>query len=283
MRNLFFALLLANLIFAAWQLWFAAPEPAMPWPDDSPALVLASERPAATRGDRDGARAGASASSIDLSSSPRAAGVDGSTGQPSGSAAARARDEPVGDEPPEPAGTDDAPGSGAAAAVETPVTATADTPARCISLGPFRDLPQVEDAAAALRDGGYVPEPRATEGEIFAGYWVYIDAIASMAQANAAVARLVENGVADAYVIPGDDTGNIVSLGVFNEIARAGVLSDAVRRLGYDPVITDRTRQGTVYWLDVALNEAQALDLDLLQSPGRILRLEQRRCGASEV
>jgi hypothetical protein len=48
-------------------------------------------------------------------------------------------------------------------------------------------------------------------------------------------------------------------------------------------VISDRTRRGTVYWVDVMLEDGQALDFDLLQSPGRILRLEQRACLRGEA
>jgi len=51
-----------------------------------------------------------------------------------------------------------------------------------------------------------------------------------------------------------------------------------VRKLGYEATISDRTRRATVYWVDVMLGAGQTLDFDLLQPPGRIVRLEQRPC-----
>jgi len=50
--------------------------------------------------------------------------------------------------------------------------------------------------------------------------------------------------------------------------------------LGYDPKVVDRTRRATVYWVDVVLAGDQTVDLDKLQTPGKIQRLEQRACEA---
>jgi hypothetical protein len=84
-------------------------------------------------------------------------------------------------------------------------------------------------------------------------------------------------------VIPESDSGSLVSLGVFSEIARAEGRRDEARTLGYETVMSDRTRRGTVYWLDMMLDIGRSLDFDLLQSPGRILRLEQRPCPRGEA
>jgi hypothetical protein len=81
-------------------------------------------------------------------------------------------------------------------------------------------------------------------------------------------------------VTPGD-AGFLISLGVFSEISRAGTLREQVRALGQEPVIVDRTRRGTVYWIDLQLPTDAGLDLEALQTPGRITRLEQRNCGAA--
>jgi hypothetical protein len=51
-----------------------------------------------------------------------------------------------------------------------------------------------------------------------------------------------------------------------------------VRALGHEPTVVDRTRRATVYWVDVLLGAGQTLDFDTLQTPGRIIRLEQRSC-----
>lgn len=119
------------------------------------------------------------------------------------------------------------------------------------------------------------------EGDIWIGYWVYIDAIPTETQANEILAKVRAEGIADSYVIPNSDSGNLVSLGVFSEISGVSQRRDQVRALGFDPQVVDRTRRATVYWVDVTLGADQALDFDSLQPPGRIIRLEQRDCEAS--
>ena len=150
--------------------------------------------------------------------------------------------------------------------------------ARCTSVGPFRELSQAATAAAALRGAGYQPLQRVAEGDVWIGYWVYIPAIATEREANEILAKVRADGIADSYVIPNSDSGNLVSLGVFSEISGVSRRRDQVRALGYEPQVVDRTRRATVYWIDIALDPSQALDFDALQSPGRIIRLEQRDC-----
>jgi hypothetical protein len=70
----------------------------------------------------------------------------------------------------------------------------------------------------------------------------------------------------------------LVSLGVFSEISGVSRRRDEVRALGFEPQVVDRTRRATVYWVDVQLTPEQSLDFDSLQTPGRIIRLEQRSC-----
>jgi SPOR domain len=218
MRNLFLALVLVNLGFAAWHSWFASPGP-MPVAAPvaaTPGIMLVSE------------------------------------------VAVEVTDEPAFEAEPEP----------------TPAVAAAD---RCISVGPFRELSQAAAAAASLRSAGYDPSQRVAEGDIWVGYWVYLPGIPTREAANETLAILQENKISDSYVTPAD-VGYLISLGVFSEVARAGRRREEVRRLGFDPTVVDRTRRGTVYWIDVMLGPEQTLDLNALQTPGRITRLEQRNC-----
>jgi cell division septation protein DedD len=269
MRNLFFTLILANLAFAAWDAWFT--------PQTRAPRVAASEVP-----------------SIKLASevepgegvvSPQPRTADGE--QASGSAAAA--DSGAVDAAATANGERDAEGAGAASATATAVAsespaaagpdlAGAIAEASCVSVGPFRELSQAATAAANLRTAGFDPVQHAGEGDVWVGYWVYIGQIPTQADANEILSLLRKNGVTDSYVIPNSDSGNLVSLGVFTEIARAGNRRAEVRKLGYDATISDRTRRATVYWVDVQLGAGQALDFDLLQPPGRIVRLEQRPC-----
>jgi hypothetical protein len=53
-----------------------------------------------------------------------------------------------------------------------------------------------------------------------------------------------------------------------------------VRALGLTPRIDDRKRAGSVYWVDVDLQEpGQVIDSSIFQTdPGKITRLEMRAC-----
>jgi cell division septation protein DedD len=276
MRNLFLALVLANLAFAAWHTWFSGePRPSTVARPDMPGITLVSELD-----EELGVQGGPGAADPAPTGSPvaGAAGPATGTADPNASVSRQAGPGAAAD------GGEATEGGPA----DTPNADLADQPnvaregppnaSRCVSVGPFRELSQAATAAANLRAAGYDPAQRVAEGEVWVGYWVYISGIATEAQANEILARLRDNGVTDSYVIPGSDSGNLVSLGVFSEISRAGNRREEVRALGYEPTVTDRTRRATVYWVDVVLRADQSLDFETLQTPGRILRLEQRSC-----
>jgi cell division septation protein DedD len=178
-----------------------------------------------------------------------------------------------------PAAADESPDEVVAAASsdEAPAAASA-APTHCTSVGPFRELSQAATAAATLRMAGHQPMQRVAEGDIWIGYWVYIQAIPTEAEANEILAKVRAEGISDSYVIPNSDTGNLVSLGVFSEISGVSRRRDQVRALGLEPQVVDRTRRATVYWIDVDLPPDETLDFEALQPPGRIIRLEQRPC-----
>lgn len=251
MRNLFFVLVLANLAFAAWHSWFAdsSVPSAREEPSDALGIRLANEVEQA---------------GIELAAEPT--GLEGDLDIDS---------VPPLDEP-EPLVAD----SGDADELLTrPIPADL----ACLSVGPFRELSQAATAAANLRAEGYEPVQRAGEGDIWVGYWVYIERIPSVEEAELILARLRQSGIADSYVIPNSDSGTLISLGVFTEITRAGRRREEARALGQEATISDRTRRATVYWVDVLLPRGDTLDFELLQPPGRIIRLEQRPCDREPV
>jgi cell division septation protein DedD len=257
MRNLFLGLMLANLAFAAWSAWFA---PSMkvgrPADEGVPALTLVSEVP------------------DDLRSSGAIVDAPGGVAPDAADAAPVVVAPPAGSDAP--AGVAAPPDASAAAE-----PASAAEAGGCTTVGPFRELSQAAAAAATLRAAGYQPVQRVDEGDVWVGYWVYLPAIATELEANEILAKVRAQGIADSYVIPNSDSGNLVSLGVFNEISGVSRRRDQVRALGFEPQVVDRTRRATVYWVDVTLAPGQALDFDALQPPGRILRLEQRSCAGT--
>jgi len=292
-RNLFLALVLANLAFAAYHGWFApAPGVGRAGGASMPSLVLASELDVATAPSVAGVL---DETAIDELSVEEAA-QSSANGPPANQA--NANEPPASDslanEPSPSLAAADSSSARAALANAIDATAATATPARrggatapltaaapatrCIAVGPFRELSQAATAAANLRADGLDPSQRAGEGEIWVGYWVYIEQIPSVAAAEEILGVLREHSITDSYVIPRSDSGTLISLGVFTEINRARNRREAVSELGYDVTISDRTRRATVYWIEVDLAADGLLDFEQLQPPGRIVRLEQRAC-----
>lgn len=274
MRNLALALVLANLGFAAWSAWFGPLTRVGRNVDEGlPGITLLSEVPDDLRST--GVVAEAGTVPADLISAPATA-IESAAAAPDAAVSDAGPEDPVTEGP---SVADTTPGE-PPAAVE-PAAAAEIAPAvaaRCTSVGPFRELSQAANAAATLRAAGHQPTQRVAEGDIWIGYWVYIQAIPTEEEANAILAKVRAEGIGDSYVIPNSDTGNLVSLGVFSEVSGVSHRRDQVRALGLEPQVVDRTRRATVYWVDVTLGPDQALDFDALQPPGRIIRLEQRDC-----
>lgn len=160
------------------------------------------------------------------------------------------------------------------------VAAAQDDALSCTSIGPFADLPQASQAQAALRAAGFQPRQRVAQGELWAGYWVSVQGLETREAAESALSMLTGSGIGDVYLMPGSDPPNVLSLGVFSDYQRAQRRVEEVRALGLTARIEDRKRAGSVYWIDVDLQEpGQSLDSSIFQAdPRKITRLEMRAC-----
>lgn len=150
----------------------------------------------------------------------------------------------------------------------------------CVSIGPFADLAQAAQAQAALLSANFDPRQRVEQGELWVGYWVSVQDLPTRADAEAALKTLVHNGIVDVYLMPGTDPNHVLSLGVFSDQQRAQRRAEQVRALGFAPHIEDRTRSGSVYWLDVELADpSRPIDTSIFQTDAsKIMRLEMRAC-----
>jgi hypothetical protein len=162
------------------------------------------------------------------------------------------------------------------------VEATNISAQKCVSVGPFQDLPTVVQASAVIKGAGFDSRQRLEQGELWVGHWVSISGFADHDSAQSAIDKLKSKGVNDAYILPGSDPSNVISLGVFKDHERAQRRLNEAKSLGLDATIADRTRSGSVYWVDVDLKDGkQNLDTSILSSqPGKIVRLETRSCPA---
>lgn len=140
-------------------------------------------------------------------------------------------------------------GSARKTALEKPVPPAS----RCLSIGPFDDQASATRGASVLRDRGLVPRQRAGQGEISKGFWVYIGGLKDDREVALILRTLEQSHVEDAHVMP--DTGDVhqVSVGLFSERDRADRRAQALRKLGLQPEVGERTVPGTVFWMDVDL------------------------------
>lgn len=268
MRLAFYALLLVNLgLFAASQ-WFApqrpaaAPEAAMgATASAAPArtILLASERPAAAAASAAAASGAETAAVVAAVDDAAASGTPEGSVTDGGDAAAGAM----------PVASEATPASGAAAAAAvapvasvvpavatTAVTAAQAGAPRCVSLGPFRELDVAAAATLMLKRDGYEPRQRPARGPVPDDYLVMVGSLRNEADQQRVVRRLNRGGLDDAFPLPKLEDGWAVSVGVFSAPQRAERRRLAVQRMGFDAKVLERTRPGTVYWLDIALKSA---------------------------
>jgi len=155
---------------------------------------------------------------------------------------------------------------------------------RCITVGPFPDVAEAAHAAATLRSGGYEPRQRVTEGEVWAGVWVYLPLPTTAPTVDQVRAKLKAGGIDDALEMPGPNDKPVISLGLYSEPKRAQARVAQAQALGLNPGIADRKRTGDVYWVDVDLKSTDGLlnPGDLQGETGRIVRLEVKACPVAE-
>ena len=121
----------------------------------------------------------------------------------------------------------------------------------CLSVGPFSDPANSAQAAALLKDRGFEGRQRLEQGQVSAGYWVYIG-LASQAEADQALAALERNGIKDARVMPeSGEAGRRLSMGLYSDRSRAERRLQAIGQAGLKAEIAERKLPGTLYWLDL--------------------------------
>jgi hypothetical protein len=231
-----------------WSQWLAQGEPAPP-PAGSP--------PRATSGPA-GAGAGAAAPARIL--------LAAEAPPPTADAAPPAVVSMPGAEDPATLGGAAVPLAGAVAVVASTAdvqpAAAAAAATRCASMGPFTDRELTAEATTMLQQDGYQPRSRPANGAVPDGYMVVIRGLRSEAEQARVVGRLNRGGLDDAFAIPKLDDGYAVSVGLFSQQRRAERRSQVVANMGFRPEIVERTRPGTVYWLDFDLKTPATGDVD---------------------
>jgi hypothetical protein len=124
---------------------------------------------------------------------------------------------------------------------------------RCVSMGPFAGLDRAAQATTMLKQEGYEPRQRLANGPVPDDYMVLIGQLKGEAEQGRVVGRLKRGGLDDAYPLPRLKDGYAVSVGIFSQPRRAERRAAAVGRMGFKAEVVERTRSGTVYWIDFDL------------------------------
>ncbi len=127
----------------------------------------------------------------------------------------------------------------------------------CVSIGPFANTAEAERVLQEYQRQGMRGAVRSTQGELFVGHWVQIRNIRDREIGNAMLNRLVAGGLGDAYLLPADEDGLRISLGLFGDIGRAERVELQAKSLNLPVEITPRMRDATVFFVDLALPQGR--------------------------
>lgn len=134
-----------------------------------------------------------------------------------------------------------------------PIELAAAVGRTCVSIGPFRDSGDADSALADTEAAGMLASLRTTRGEIFVGHWVQIRNIPDRAAADRMLETLQSGGIGEAYMVRTDDEGIKISLGLFGDMSGAERTELQAKSMDLPAEITPRTREGTVFYVDIAL------------------------------
>jgi hypothetical protein len=123
----------------------------------------------------------------------------------------------------------------------------------CVSIGPFTSSPDAQRVFQDYEQEGMQAVVRSTEGQLFVGHWVQIRDIPDRQTGNVMIDKLVAGGLTDAYLVPTDDEGLKISLGLFGQMSRAERVELQAEALNMKAEISPRMRDATVFYVDIAL------------------------------
>ena len=135
----------------------------------------------------------------------------------------------------------------------------------CFSTGPFDVEANVNAAAELLNPLVMKTSIRKITTTQEAGYWVYLPALASRAEALKKGRDLAAAFVKDYYVVTSGDNENSISLGLYREPYNADNRIAELSKKGFQVNKEIRIEQWPEFWLDYSVTEAQATNLPNLK------------------
>ena len=157
-----------------------------------------------------------------------------------------------------------------AATAATPAAATAAAPAMatpprnlsysCLALGPFATPQDLRSARQALTAQTVRMRSRQEQTSQTSGWWVYLPAAGSRAQALAVARQLAARNINDYFVVSAGDQPNTISLGLFKDPANARKRRDEVAAAGFPARMSERSESVPEYWLDLVVADGGNFD-----------------------
>ena len=127
----------------------------------------------------------------------------------------------------------------------------ADT--KCVAIGSL-SLEQVTELQMNFEHMGSLTHIREGTGDVFVGHWVKVRNVADDRSASDMLDKLATGGLSDAYLVGGEEEGLSISLGLFPDIDRAKRIQSQAQSLDVPAEIVPRSREGTVYFLNVGFH-----------------------------
>ncbi|WP_017460557.1 SPOR domain-containing protein [Dyella ginsengisoli] len=129
---------------------------------------------------------------------------------------------------------------------------------QCLALGPFPSLQSLRSARERLAPELARSQSRQEQSQQSRGWWVYLPAQASRAQALAVAQRLADAHFSDYFVVSSGDQPNTISLGLFKDPANARKRREDLVAAGFPAQMTERVETVPEYWLDVVVPDANS-------------------------
>ncbi|MEO5829020.1 MAG: SPOR domain-containing protein [Rhodanobacter sp.] len=130
----------------------------------------------------------------------------------------------------------------------------------CVALGPFATPQDLRNARQALASQATRTRARQEQASQASGWWVYLPAAGSRAQALEVAQRLSARHITDYFVVSSGDQPNTISLGLFKDPDNARKRRDEVAAAGFDPRMTQRSESVPEYWLDLVVADRGKFD-----------------------
>ena len=139
------------------------------------------------------------------------------------------------------------------------------SPAQCFTIGPMQSSNEIQQLKIQLAEYISGSEERISKAQVDQGFWVYMDALNSRAEALEIGNELGSMGLTDYYVIASGNIENGISLGLYADERNARNRQISLQALGFNARVEARYETVDHYWLDYQLVQGSSSPWDELR------------------